>query len=838
MSEKKYTPMIQQYLDVKKNHQDTILFYRLGDFYEMFFDDALIASKELDLVLTGRNGGVEEKIPMCGIPYHAAQNYLPKLVSRGYKVAIVEQLEDASTTKGIVRRDVIKIVTPGTMMDDIKDEKTSQYLAAIYENGIQRSVMFCDMSTGEIRCYQVGNSLIELRKQLLINQTKEVVIDKKSSTMLRTMLKELQDILISEDEGTELLPQYLPLLTSLYSKEVELNLALLVNYLRATQKCEQSHLLPVEFYNEEAYVKMDYATRTNLELVNPIRANAKTPTLFSFLDQCLSAMGSRKLKSWIEYPLIDESKINERLEIIEYINEHFLRKAELKAGLKEVYDVERLSARIAYGSINPKELQRLRRTLQFAPQIVSIFNEDEKHKELSEVDVCKDVYELLESALTIDPPYHVKDGNVFLKGYNAELDECRALGEESEAWIIQMESSLRELTGIKSLKIGYNRIFGYYVEVSKLNSSLIKEEYGFIRKQTLTNAERYVTQEIKQKEEQILHSQERIVRLEIELFEDLVTQLKGALSRIHQLSKVLSEIDAYYALAEISSQKGYQRPKFNTENKVELKDGRHPILEKTMKDSFVANDCCFNEETSILLLTGPNMGGKSTYMRTNALLVIMAQMGCYIPVREANLMIFTQIFTRIGASDDIMGGKSTFMVEMDEANHALQKANCTSLVLFDEIGRGTSTYDGMALAGAMIEYLEQVTKAKTIFSTHYHELTALENHTSICNVHVEVVEKNEHVTFLYKVKEGKADKSYGINVAKLAKLPSMVLTRASQILQQLEQETTPYQPHHVEYVQTSNVNEWLIEDLKALDCNQITPFEALQYLMNSKEKLK
>lgn len=838
MSEKKYTPMIMQYLEVKNKYPDTILFYRLGDFYEMFFDDAIIASKELDLVLTGRNGGVEEKIPMCGIPYHAAQNYLPKLVARGYKVGIVEQLEEAGATKGIVKRDVIKIVTPGTMMDEIKDEKSSQYLAAIHETPTQRSVMFCEMSTGEIRCYQVGNSLVELRKQLLLNQTKEVIIKSTASQVLKNMLKELQELMVSYEDDTHIDAMYLPLLSYHSNIDLEQNLGLLINYLRKTQKCEQHHLLPVEFFHDDAYIKMDYPTRTNLELIEPLRANAKTPTLWSFMDRCLSSMGSRRLKRWIEYPLIEEEKMNARLDMIEYLNDHFLRKAELKAGLKELYDVERLSARIAYGSVNPKELQRLRKTLQYAPQIVSIFDECEQQPTIAKTDTCQDIYQLLEQALTMDPPYQVKDGNVFKEGYHQELDELRSLGQESEAWIIAMENAYRERTGIKNLKIGYNRVFGYYIEVSKGNISMVKDEYGFIRKQTLTNAERYITDELKQKEEQILHAQDKILRLEQELFEELVQKLKNALARIHQLSHVLADIDAYYALAEVSSQHGYIRPRFNDEYKLDIKQGRHPILETTMKDAFVANDCTLLNDASILLLTGPNMGGKSTYMRTVALLVLMAQIGCYIPASDANIMIFTQIFTRIGASDDIMSGKSTFMVEMDEANNALQHANRHSLVLFDEIGRGTSTYDGMALAGAMIEYIDQFIHAKTIFSTHYHELTALENQISIFNVHVEVHEENDHVTFLYRVNPGKADKSYGINVARLAKLPAQVLGRATQILQQLEQDTTPYQPHHVEYVEMNHPDEWVIEDVKQLDVNNMTPMQALQYLMNIKEKLQ
>ncbi|MGL5541622.1 MAG: DNA mismatch repair protein MutS [Erysipelotrichaceae bacterium] len=834
-----YTPMIQQYLEVKNQNSDSIVFYRLGDFYEMFFEDALVASRELDLVLTARNGGSEQKVPMCGIPFHAVNNYLPKLVARGYKVAIVEQLEEAGATKGIVKRDVVKIVTPGTLIDDQRDEKASVYLSALYEGVQGYTLLLCEMSTGELRCHFFGQNLMDVRKQLLLSNTREVVVQSNASTYISRMLKELPDLVVSLQEDTHLEAQYAPLLQEEENLDLRQVLALLTNYLSNTQKRFMSHLLPIEIVRESDYVRMDYPTRTNLELIEPLRANAKSLTLWSFLDRCLSAMGSRRLKRWVSYPLIEPNKIAQRLDTIEYINDNFLRKAELKSSLKEVYDLERLGARIAYGSINPKELQRLIRTLQQAPHILHVFEQCTSYQALYKVDACQDLCAYLDRALSEEPPLNVKDGNVFREGFHEELDALRQLSQAGEQWIVELENQQKEATGIKSLKVGYNRVFGYYIEVSKANLNLVKPEYGYVRKQTLTNCERFITDELKAKEEQILHAQERLIRLECELFDQLVEHIKTYLEKIHQLADALATIDALYALAEVSSENGYVRPSFNEHYQVNIEKGRHPILEKTMKNqAFVANDFILDEQQKMFLLTGPNMGGKSTYMRQIALMVIMAQIGCYVPAKKADLMIFTQIFTRIGASDDIMSGKSTFMVEMSEANNALQHADEQSLILFDEIGRGTSTYDGMALAGAMIEYIDHFIHAKTIFSTHYHELTSLENETSIRNIHVEVHEENDHVTFLYRVQPGKADKSYGINVARLAKLPDALLERAQQILNNLENEVEPYAPQSVQYIVKTSENEWVIEQLKSKDFNSMTPLEALNYLSSLKQQLR
>ncbi len=835
--EKKYTPMIQQYLEVKNKYQDMILFYRLGDFYEMFFDDAKIASRELDLVLTARSAGCE-KIAMCGVPYHAANNYIPKLVERGYKVAIVEQLEEAGATKGIVKRDVVKIITPGTAMDYQQDSKANTYLASLELDAKGYALIFCEMSTGEQRAYRLDRSLVALRKELIINPTKEIIIDDNLDSLTLKMLNELPNLTITTHSEHVFAMNYFDLTININNDAGLINaFEKLISYLEKTQCKEIHHLKAVEIINDNDYLKMDIPTRANLELVTPLRFNQKNSTLFAFMDHCESAMGSRKLKRWIEYPLINEEAINKRLAIIEYLNNNFLIKAEVQSSLKEIYDLERLSAKVAYGSVNPKELQRLRKTLAQTPNLLLAFK-DAPTSEFSKINDGQHLYDLLESALVEEPPINVKDGNVFKAGYSKELDELRLLGEQGEHWIIALEQQERERTNIKNLKVGYNRVFGYYLEVSKANQHLIKDEFGYIRKQTLANAERYITEELKIKEEQVLSAQDKIIRLEQQLFDELVAQLKKDLTLIHQISEMLAVMDAYYALAQVASQSGYVRPKFVSEAIIDIKDGRHPLLDKTMKDSLVANDCYFNEAQNVLLLTGPNMGGKSTYMRQIALIIIMAQIGSYVPCEYAELMLFKQIFTRIGASDDIMSGKSTFMVEMSEANHALQEADKESLILFDEIGRGTSTYDGMALAWSMLEYIDQRLKAKTIFSTHYHELTSLDNNESIKNISVAVHEENDHVTFLYKIVDGKADKSYGVNVAKLAKLPTKVISRAEEILFNLEQGYHLDSKEQQMVVVKENPYEWLVEAIEQLDINDITPRQALEILYDYKKQIK
>ena len=836
-----YTPMMKHYLELKEQHEDAIIFYRLGDFYEMFFEDAKTASSELDLVLTGRNAGVEERVPMCGIPHHAAKGYIQRLIQKGYKVAIVEQLEDPALAKGLVKRDVIKIVTPGTIMDEVSDEKTTVYIASLHDFQFGLAVILCEMTTGELRAQLIDKHVMAIQKVLLGNNVREIVIQEKFDKKIVKMIEEMQTITVSYHNDNALKEEYRHLLNGIEDDRVETAFGVLTNYLDETQKRNMAHLNAVEMVYENDFLQMDFSTKQNLELTSSLRSNSRSQTLWSFLDKCRSSMGSRLLKKWIEYPLVDTAMINRRLDAVEYLNDNFITKDELREHLGFVYDMERLSARVAYGSANPRDILRLIKTLEHTPQIFELFHDCSAYEEFQSIDPCRELYDMIEGAIIDNPPLTLKDGGVFVEGYNEELDQVREIGKNGKNWILELENKERERTGVKSLKIGYNRVFGYYIEVTKTNLDSIKDEFGYVRKQTLTNAERFITQELKDKEDAIVHAQERSIRLEAELFNHLLNQIKVYLPKLHDLSHALATIDALYALAEISSENGYTRPQFHTGHSIHMKEARHPILDRMMKTTrYVSNDLEMGEDNDILMITGPNMGGKSTYMRQTVLLVIMAQLGCFVPAKKAEMPIFDQIFTRIGASDDIMSGQSTFMVEMIEANNALQNATANSLILFDEIGRGTSTYDGMALAQAMIEYIMRNIKAKTLFSTHYHELTEMaEKNAGIRNVHVDVHEEDDKVTFLYRVLDGKADKSYGINVARLAHLPSSVLERAKQILDNLE-----LQPNMVKEVKPPLVIEkenpqhmQIINQVKQVDVNKMTPMEAMQFLYELKEKM-
>lgn len=843
----KYTPMMNHYIEIKEQHPDAIIFYRLGDFYEMFFEDAKTASGELDLVLTGRNAGAEEKVPMCGIPFHAATGYIQRLIQKGYKVAIVEQLEDPTQAKGLVKRDVIKIVTPGTIMDEVQDERAGVYIASLYDYQYGLAVVLCEMTTGEMRAQLIDKQVMAIQKVLLGNNVAEIVIEPSFDKKICKMIEEMGSITISQETDHTCKEEYQYLISAVQDERIKRSFATLTNYLNETQKRNMAHLNPVEMMNETEFLQMDYNTRINLELTQTQRTNSKSQTLWSFLDKCQSAMGSRLLKKWIEYPLVNITAIAQRLNAIEFLNDNFIIKDELREHLGCVYDLERLSARVAYGNANPRDILRLVKTLEHAPKIFAIMKECPSYQKFQQIDPCTSLYDVLQGAIIENPPLHVKDGGVFVDGYHEELDRLREIGKNGKHWILELEAKEKERTGVKSLKIGYNRVFGYYIEVTKANLNQIKDEFGYVRKQTLANAERFITEELKEKEDAIVHAQERSVRLEQELFNALINQIKAYLPKLHDMAQALATIDVLYALAEISGDNGYVRPQFVEKALIELKEARHPILEKMMKKNghYVSNDLYMGETNSILMITGPNMGGKSTYMRQTALIVIMAQLGCFVPAKSAVLPLFDQIFTRIGASDDIMSGQSTFMVEMTEANHALQNASEKSLILFDEIGRGTSTYDGMALAQAMLEYIEQNIHAKTLFSTHYHELTQLAKyHKGIRNVHVEVHEENESVTFLYRVNDGKADKSYGINVAALAKLPDTVLARARHILSGLEAKD---QNEQLSFLDTNTALPQVIEKsdpqataikekLMQIQADQMTPIEAL-LLVNELKKM-
>ena len=839
MTEKKYTPMMQHYLKMKEENPDAILFYRLGDFYEMFFEDAKLVSQELDLVLTGRSAGVEEKVPMCGVPFHAANSYIQRLVKKGYKVAICEQLEDPSSAKGLVDRGIVKIITPGTYMDATMDAKTSNYMASCDVSSFEITVIYCELSTGELKYQTLQRSLVALQKALLEQNVSELVCPMSMDKKWMSALEEMETILISKHKKASVDSQDLPLLNGIESESLQESFALLMAYLKDTQKQHIDHFLPIESMDKDKVLVMDYETKNHLELVSSQSTNAKAESLWSFMDKCQSAMGSRLLKRWIEYPLIDAEKIAKRQAAVKDLKENFMLRENLKEHLVYVYDMERLASRMAYGNASPRDVLQLVATLEHAKPILDLATSLNSYPEFNKVPDCQELYNEIKNAIIENPPLTLKEGGVFNDGYNQELDEVRRTAKKGKDFILELEAKERERTGVKSLKVGYNRIFGYFIEVRNGNLSNIKEEFGYHPKQTLANATRFVTQELKEKEEQILHAQETKVKLEQSLFNDLLLRIKRDLFDLHACAQALSTIDVLVSLAILASEKGYVCPVFHPGYNVNVVEGKHPILDDRMKKKrYVSNDWKMSEEEHIQLITGPNMGGKSTYMRQNALLIVMAQMGSFIPAKSAELPIFDRIFTRIGASDDILTGKSTFMVEMMEANTALRYATKHSLILFDEIGRGTATYDGMALAQAMLEYIDEAIGAKTLFSTHYHELTELaEEHQSMRNVHVDVREEKNEIEFRYRVVEGKADKSYGINVAKLAHLPKVVLDRASQLLLNFENQDNNqnYQPSLFVMDQVQPEKSKLLQQLQELDIDSMTPRDALDCLYELKK---
>ncbi len=831
-----YTPMMQHYLKLKEENQDSILFYRLGDFYEMFFEDAKTASRELDLVLTGRSAGVEEKVPMCGIPFHAAQAYIQRLIKKGYKVAICEQLSDPSQSKGLVDRDIIKIVTPGTYMEETSESKASNYLAAIHMNGYEVCVLYCELSTGELRSQKLERSLVRLQKALLEMNVSEIVVDSTMDKRWKAAFEELDRFLISTHKKSPLEPDDEKLLTE-NDESMRETLGLLMGYLKKTQKQHIDHFFQIEKMDQDHILQMDYDTKQHLELTESRSNAAKAISLWEFMDRTQSAMGARLLKQWIVAPLIEQGPIEQRQDAIEQLMDDFMLREQLKDHLGFIYDMERLASRIAYGNASPRDIIQLVASLEHAAPILELAGRLEAYPQFQSVPTCQSLYETIQGAIVDEPPLTLKEGGVFRAGYSEELDEVKKIADEGQNYIIALEQKERERTQVRSLKIGYNRVFGYYIEVRNGNLERIKPEFGYVAKQTLANATRFITQELKEEEEKILHAQERKVKLEMELFQQLLATIKANLFDLHTCAHALATVDVLVALAELAGKEGYVRPRFNASHRVEVLEGKHPILDTRMS-AYISNDWIMDEQEHIELITGPNMGGKSTYMRQNALLVIMAQMGSFIPARSANLPLFDRIFTRIGASDDLLTGKSTFMMEMMEANAALQYATADSLIIFDEIGRGTATYDGMAIAQAMLEYIDAALQAKTLFSTHYHELTNLEEeHATMKNVHVDVQEKKGEIEFRYRIVKGKADKSYGINVARLAKLPKVVLERASSLLKGFESQdnTSGYQPNLFIMDEVKPEKSKLIQKLQTIDVDELTPREALACLYELKK---
>ncbi|MDD7280484.1 DNA mismatch repair protein MutS [Floccifex sp.] len=839
MKEKKLSPMMEQYIQVKEQNKDKILFYRVGDFYEMFFDDAKLASQELDLVLTGKSAGLDEKIPMCGIPYHACNSYIQRLIKKGYKVAICEQLTDPATSKGLVERGIIKVITPGTYMDSTVDGKESNYMASISISSWNICILYCELSTGELKYQLIERSLVALQKALMAMETSEIVVPLTIDKRWMTALEEMDNLTISTQKKTNLDQEDYKLLKENDPEIVQQALAQLMAYLSETQKQHIDHFMPVLSMDEQSTLVLDYETKNHLDLVTCHSSSTKAESLWSFMDHCQSAMGSRLLKQWIEMPLINAKKIEQRQRAIMTLKNNFMLRENLKEHLAYVYDMERLASRMAYGNASPRDVLQLVTTLEHAKPILELAQQIESYPEFKETPDCHSLYLEIGNAIVENPPLTLKEGGVFKDGYNDELDELRKISNQGKDYILEIENKERERTGIKSLKIGYNRVFGYYIEVRNGYLSQIKEEFGYYPKQTLANATRYITSELKEKEEQIVNAQESKNKLEQELFTKLLLRIKEELFDLHTCAKQLATIDVLVSLTDLAIDHGYVCPSFHPEMSVKVIEGKHPILDDRMKKKkYVSNNWIMDENNAIELITGPNMGGKSTYMRQNALIVIMAQMGSFVPAKSCELPIFDRIFTRIGASDDILTGKSTFMVEMMEANVALRYATKHSLILFDEIGRGTATYDGMALAQAMLEYIEEVIQAKTLFSTHYHELTEMEKtHPRVKNIHVDVKEKKGEIEFRYRLVEGKADKSYGIHVAKLAHLPSVVLERATQLLKNYENSdnVSSYQPSLFVMDPVQPEQSKLMDRLHDLDVDALSPREALECLYELKQ---
>lgn len=839
----KQTPMMEQYFSIKKDYQDAFLFYRLGDFYELFYDDAEKAAQILELTLTSRNKNADDPIPMCGVPYHAAAGYIDTLIEKGYKVAICEQVEDPKTTKGMVKREVIQLITPGTVMDGKGlHSKENNYLTAVIKDGDDYGIAYADLSTGEMKATVVSDEDIVFN-ELATLETKELIVAQPLPDNLTKRIEQRLGAVMSVQATEQQVGGLADAITEPLAKQA---VELLHAYLQRTQMRQLGHLQPAQFYQTDHYLKMDYYSKYNLELTQAIRTGKKQGTLLWLLDETKTAMGARLLKQWIDHPLIQQAAIERRQLQVASLLHAFFERVDLQESLKGVYDLERLAGRIAFGNVNGRDLLQLKHSLQQVPQIQAIIasiNHEEWTALLTELTPLEDVVALIDEAIAEDAPLQITEGNVIKLGYDSQLDQYREAMRNGKQWLAELEAKERQETGIKNLKVGYNRVFGYYIEISKANIVNLTQPERYDRKQTLANAERFITPELKKLEALILEAEERSTELEYRLFIEVREQVKQAITRLQSLAKAISTVDVLQSFATISERYQYVKPNMNQQQKLAIVQGRHPVVEKVLgQQEYIANDILMDQETFILLITGPNMSGKSTYMRQLALTVILAQIGCFVPAESAELPIFDQIFTRIGASDDLIAGQSTFMVEMMEANQALQHATVNSLILFDELGRGTATYDGMALAQAIIEYIHRDIRAKTLFSTHYHELTVLDQELAhLRNQHVGAVEKEGEVVFLHKMMTGPADKSYGIHVAKLAGLPKELLTRASVILHSLESQAQSPMAHIDEPVEQLSLfqsqQQVVCEEVTQLNLSQMTPIEVMLKVAEWQKKL-
>jgi len=834
----KLSPMMSHYVELKENYKDVILLYRLGDFYEMFFEDAITVSHELELTLTGRAAGLDERVPMCGVPHHAVNVYIDKLIKKGYKVALCEQLEDAKNVKGMVKRDVTEVISSGTIVSaGSLNEKENNFIGNVYDFEYLYVLSFTDITTGEYYIEKLEHNNDKLISEIVSLGLKEVIFNTKIDPYVVSILKNQYKLTVTLIDNLYELDNYSYLYDSL-DVNYQITIKHLLYYLIVKQKRSLSHIREVIEKKQDNYLKMDIHTKRNLELTESLRLKERQYSLLWLLDNTKTAMGSRKLKNWIENPIIDKKIINQRYDIVETLLKEFILTDELREHLYEVYDLERLCGRISLGNANARDLIQLKNSLKVLPNIRDILTNINFY---NNIDTVSELYDLLEKSIYDNPPIGLKEGYLIKEGYNSELEELKDLRSGGKDFISKFELEEKERTGIKNLKVGFNKVFGYYIEISKGNLGLVTEDMGYIRKQTLANGERFITPILKEKEDLILTSEEKIIELEYSLFIEIRDKVKEYIPKLQEISKIISEIDVLQSFSYVSEKYNYVRPQISDKHEIKIIDSRHPVVERVIKDNYVENDIIMDKSTNILLITGPNMAGKSTYMRQLGIISIMAQIGCFVPAKEVIIPIFDKIFTRIGASDDLVSGESTFMVEMIEASNAIKNATENSLILFDELGRGTATFDGMSLAQAILEYIHDKIGAKTLFSTHYHELTDLEKDLKkLKNKHVSAEEDEGNIIFLHKVKDGSVDKSYGINVAKLAGLPDEVINRADSILKVYENK----EKKRDIIVQTTlplnfeEPKDELKEKIKKINILELTPLQALNLLNELKESIK
>ncbi len=862
------TPMMEQYFEIKNQYKDYLLFYRLGDFYEMFFDDAIVASRALGLTLTGRDCGEAERAPMCGVPFHSVDTYIGELIKQGFKIAICEQMEDPAQAKGIVRRDVIRVITPGTLIEsDLLPDKKNNYLCSLYMGEFEYGVCFCDISTAEIYATSFSGTNMDSRllNELGTYMPAEIISNLGASKFKETaefiknrigaMLNDNQPFRFELDACLDRVKtQFEETLREgdLDDRALVCAVGAMLDYVRDTQKKDVGYINKLNIYSDGQYLEMDVNTRRNLELVESMRAKEKKGTLLWVLDKTRSSLGARLLRKWVEHPLINASAIVKRQNAVEELYNSFMLREQISELLDNVLDLERLITKIVYGSANGKDLRAVANTIRILPELkalISSCTSDEMRRIYEELDTLDDICSLIDRAIKEDAPFSVREGGIISDGYNERVDELRAIVENGDEWKEQIAEREREETGIKNLKVGYNKVFGFYIEVTRSQYELVPDRY--IRKQTLANCERYITEELKEMEAKVLGASEKLCSLEYELFCDVRATVADNSVRIQKVAALIAETDVYYSLATVAAKNRYVRPEVNSLDDIVIKDGRHPVVEQFVKDSyFVPNDTNLNITTDrLLLITGPNMAGKSTYMRQVAIIVLMAQMGSFVPAAEATVGITDKIFTRVGASDDLASGQSTFMLEMNEVAYILKNATRKSLIIYDEVGRGTSTFDGMSIARAIVEYTaSRKIGAKTLFATHYHELTSMEKEfDGIVNYNVAAKKRGDSITFLRKIVRGSTDDSYGIEVAKLAGLPNEVIKRAKEVLATVEESAkniklTDREEKTVEKDDTlitfdDCLSEQVIAEIKNTDVNTLSPYECMSLIFDWKKRL-